>query len=239
MRIRIVQRSLLALLLVAAVLAGLRPFAAQAATQAIYEDALAAGWQNYSWATVNLTASTPAQAGTKSIAVTFGAWQGLYLGHAGISTAGYTNVRFFIHGGSVGGQKLQLYAIRSTDASGQHGPAVTIAAPAANAWREVLVPLSSLGAANSTVTGLVWQDASGGSQPALYIDTVGLASSESASGPVLASAGLRPNAAPNDGATKVVVSAQISDPQGLSDIASVTLDATALGRGSVAMRDDG
>ncbi|GAB4108714.1 MAG: hypothetical protein OHK0022_60600 [Roseiflexaceae bacterium] len=239
MRIRIIQRSLLVLLLVAAALAGLRPAGVLAASQAVYDDALTAGWQNFSWATVNMAADSPVQAGTKSIAVTFGAWQGLYLGHAGMSTTGYTNVRFFIHGGSAGGQKLQLYAIRSTDSSGQHGPAVAIAAPAANTWREVLVPLSSLGAANSTLTGLVWQDTSGGSQPVLYIDTISLASNESPNGPVVTNQGLKPNAAPNDGATKVVVTAQLSDPQGLSDIASVTLDASAVGRGSVTMRDDG
>ena len=54
-----------------------------AAPQIIYDDTLAAGWVDWSWASVNLAATTPVHAGTKSIGVTYtGGWQGLYLHHA-------------------------------------------------------------------------------------------------------------------------------------------------------------
>ena len=81
----------------------------RAAPQMIYDDALAAGWADYSWATVNLQATAPVHSGSHSIAVTYGAWQGLYLHHPGQSTIGFTYLRFFAHGGSAGGHRLRSH----------------------------------------------------------------------------------------------------------------------------------
>jgi hypothetical protein len=235
----VLHRLLPAILLGALALAALPGGRAQAATQSIYADALASSWNNYSWATVNLAATAPVHGGTKSIAVTYGAWQGLYLDHPGVATAGFTKLSFFIHGGSAGGQKLNVFVTRAGDASGAHGTAVAVPAPAANAWKEVQIPLSSLQAANTTITGITWQDSTGGAQPTLYIDDIALADDASPDGPVLSAGDVLPRAAPADGATAVTVRAHVTDPQGAADIASVTLDASALGRGTVALRDDG
>lgn len=210
-----------------------------AASQVIYTDALATGWDNYSWAAVNLQATTPVHTGSKSIAVTYSGWDGLYLHHPGISTAGFSALSFFIHGGSAGSQKLNVFAIRASDSANSHGPAIAVPAPPANTWAQVQIPLSSLGAANTTITGLTWQAATGSAQPALYIDDITLASNESPDGPVLANGTLFPRAARADGFTAVVVRAHVTDPQGAADIASVTVDATAFGRGTVALHDDG
>ncbi|MBE7550045.1 MAG: fibronectin type III domain-containing protein [Anaerolineales bacterium] len=213
--------------------------AAQAAPQVIYDNALAAGWVDWSWASINLGATNPVHAGTKSIAVTYtGGWQGLYLHHAGLSTLGFTRLRFFAHGGSVGGQQFLVYAERASD-SGSHGPEVQVAPLAANTWTEIQIPLANLGAANTDLTGLVWQDRSGGAQPTFYVDDIALISDESPDGPVLSSGQLLRSAAPADGFTGVVARVQVSDPQGLADIASVSLNASALGRGSVSLHDDG
>lgn len=213
--------------------------AALAAPQSIYDDALAASWDNYSWATVNLQAGTPVHGGTKSIAVTYGAWEGLYLHHPGVATAGFSKLSFFIHGGSAGGQKLNLFATRASDAANSHGPTVAVPPPAANGWSQVQIALSSLGADNTTITGLTWQDATGGAQPTLYIDDIALASDESPDAPALADAVLLPRAAHANGATAVVLRVKATDPQGAADIAAVTVDATALGRGTLALHDDG
>lgn len=212
---------------------------AMAAQQAIYTDDLAQSWNNWSWASVNLGATSPVHSGSRSIAVTYGAWQGLYLAYAGFSTGGFTRLRFWIHGGSAGGQRLQVYAIRASDPDGQHGPTVAVTPPAANTWREVSIPLADLGAANTAINGLVWQGATGGGQPVLYVDDIDLVDDSSPDGPALSQAVLGRFAAPADGATTVVVRAKVSDPQGASDIAGVTLDVGALGRGSLALRDDG
>jgi len=56
------------------------PAAARAQVdQTAYTDALVNGWQNWSWATVNLSNTTPVQSGTDSIAVSAGPYQALYL----------------------------------------------------------------------------------------------------------------------------------------------------------------
>jgi hypothetical protein len=212
---------------------------ALAAEQVIYADGLAPSWQNYSWANVNLAATSPVHGGSNSIAVTYGAWEGLYLGYPALSTQGYTRLRFWIHGGSAGSQQVNVYAQRATDPPDSHGPEIGIPAPAAGAWSEVTIALADLGAANTTLTGLVWQDAIGASQPTLYIDDIALIDDASPDGPVLSGGMPRPSSAPADGLTTLVVRAAVADPQGVGDITSVTLDAAPLGRGSVAMRDDG
>ena len=56
------------------------------AAQDIYTDALAPGWSNWSWATVDLQASAPVHSGSRSIAVTYGAWQALHLHYPELPT---------------------------------------------------------------------------------------------------------------------------------------------------------
>lgn len=215
------------------------PQAVQAAPQVIYADGLAAGWLDYSWATVNLSATSPVHSGSNSIAVTVGAWQGLYLAHPGASTLGFSQLRFFAHGGSAGGQQLQLYAIRAADSGGGHGPEISLPALTANTWTEIQIPLADLAATNTDLVGLVWQDRTGGSQPVFYLDDLALVSDESPDGPGLSIGRLARNAASADGSSGVVVQVQVTDPQGLADVAEVSLNATALGRGQVALADDG
>lgn len=209
------------------------------AVQEIYTDALAAGWSNWSWATVNLQATAPVHSGSRSIAVTCSAWQGLYLHYPELATAGFTHLRFFIHGGGAGGQQLHVYATYPVNGSDQNGPAVAVLPPAANTWSEVRIALADLGGANVALTGLIWQDTTGGAQPAFYVDDVALVADANPDGPTLSAGYLRPRAVPADGGTQTMVRVRVSDPQGLSDIASVTLDGSALGRGAIPLRDDG
>ncbi|MFN8459756.1 MAG: fibronectin type III domain-containing protein, partial [Anaerolineae bacterium] len=167
-------------------------------------------------------------------------WQGLYLHHAGQSTLGFTKLRFFAHGGSgAGGQQFLVYTVRASDSGGSHGPEVQVAPLAANTWTEIQIPLANLGAVNTDITGLVWQDRSGGAQATFYLDDMALISDESPDGPVLSNGQLLRSAAPADGLTGVVARVQVGDPQGLADVANVNLNASALGRGNIAMRDDG
>src|SRR4051812_7084779 len=71
--------------------------AATAAPNPVYDDALAANWENWSWGTtVNLAAAVPVQAGTRSIGAIFtDAWGGLYLHNSGVAIAGYTHLQFW------------------------------------------------------------------------------------------------------------------------------------------------
>jgi len=78
--------------------------------QVVYTDALGNGWQNWSWATVNLGNPTPVQAGSDSIAINAGAYQALYLHQTAFDSSLYTNLVFWINGGSSGGQLVQVQA---------------------------------------------------------------------------------------------------------------------------------
>ncbi len=90
----------------------------------IYADALATGWEDWSWATVNLSASAPTHSGSHSIGVTFAAWEGLYLHKAGVDTLGVTHLRFYIHGSGSGGQALNVFMNLEVNGSPQNGPAI-------------------------------------------------------------------------------------------------------------------
>ena len=139
--------------------------------QAIYTDALVNGWQNWSWATVNLSNSSPVQSGTASIAVSAGPWQALYLEHDDFDSSIYTDLVFWINGGSSGGQLLQVQA----ELGGAPQAPVALPALAANSWQQVTIPLASLGVQDKPNLDGFWiQDRSGTTQPQFYVDTISL-----------------------------------------------------------------
>jgi hypothetical protein len=139
--------------------------ASTAADMAIYGDALAAGWQDWSWDTTrDLNCTSPVHSGDTSIAVTYtAAWGGLYLHANALDISAYDTLQFWLHGGSAGGQHISV----SLDYSGS---AYDVTATAGT-WQKVEIPLSELGS-SSTVSDLVWQDGVGGAQPTFYIDDV-------------------------------------------------------------------
>ena len=79
--------------------------------QLIYTDSLVSGWQNWSWATVNLANTSPVHTGTQSVSVNADAWEAIYLHHDAFDTSGYTDLVFWIHGGATGGQLLQVQGL--------------------------------------------------------------------------------------------------------------------------------
>src|ERR1051325_10571628 len=142
------------------------PPAAAQTDQQIYTDALVNGWQNWSWATVNLSATSPVHSGTRSASVTADAWEAIYLHHDAFVSSGYNNLVFWIHGGSTGGQRLQVQA----ELSGAAQTAVPLAALPANTWQKITISLASLGVANKPNLDGFWiQDRSGSTKPAFYV----------------------------------------------------------------------
>ncbi len=135
----------------------------------IYADALAPGWQDWSWNTTRAAVASPRHGGASALAVTHTApWAGLYF-HAdpAISTAGFTHLRFWIHGGTTGGQRIAI----KLNNSDLHSFAVTATA---NAWVQVEAPLSTLGSP-AAISDIYWQDATGAAQPVYYLDDIALA----------------------------------------------------------------
>ncbi|MEI7985896.1 MAG: glycoside hydrolase family 44 protein [Armatimonadota bacterium] len=111
-------------------------------TSTVFTDSLQNSWQNWSWATVSLTNSSPVHSGSASVSVhEVNAFDGFYAHHASLDSSLYKTLSFWIHGGAGGGQMLQVYAT----ASGVGLVPFAIPTLSANSWTQVVIPLSSLG----------------------------------------------------------------------------------------------
>ena len=147
----------------------------------VYVDALAAGWQNWSWrGEVKLSATDYTHSGSYSIAYTATDAKGaLYLGcWNGVDTSTYTNLRFYINGGTTGDQSFDVLVSFANDTFGR--PVNIREYIKAADWQLVDLPLSALGAGETMITGIVLQDAAGRAQPTIYVDDVELYQKESA-----------------------------------------------------------
>ncbi|MGK9164973.1 glycoside hydrolase family 5 protein [Inquilinus limosus] len=138
----------------------------------IYDDALQAGWQDWSWSSgQSLSHSGTVHGGTRSISLVQGGWGGLYLHTAAISTTGYGAVTFWAHGGPAGGQQLQVHA---RDTAGNPLTSVALAPLPAGQWRQYSVELSALDAQDRQITGFVIQNATAAALPQYFVDDIGL-----------------------------------------------------------------
>jgi hypothetical protein len=148
------------------------PARAQASLQ-IYSDHLVNGFQDWGWnSSRNFAATNPVYSGSYSLAIAItNAWGGMSFAQpSGFNTAPYTNISFWINGGTTGGQRLQVYATTN------YSTVVLYLLPvlASNTWRHLIIPLAALQAARVTnCTGFLIQDATGGpSQPVFFMDDV-------------------------------------------------------------------
>ena len=136
----------------------------------VYADSLNNGWSAWGWASLDLNCAVPVRSG-RSIRVTPGPWQALYLHHADTDTRRWSALTFWIHGGAAGGQKISVRALRG----GAPQPAVLLPPPVAGQWRQVTIPLAALGVARvSDFDGLWVGDASGTGQATFYLDEMAL-----------------------------------------------------------------
>jgi hypothetical protein len=140
------------------------------ADQTVYDDTLQNSWVNYSWATVNLTNTSPVHGGSSSISVSSINYQALYVHHTAMDASLFTNITFWINGGS-GGQIVQVQAT----SNGVPQTAVVLAALPVNSWRQQTVSLASLGVATVTTFDGFWiQVQNSGLAPTFYVDDISL-----------------------------------------------------------------
>jgi hypothetical protein len=149
--------------------------------QTIYTDSLQNAWVPYGWATIDYANPSPTHGGTASISVkinsTPSSWEAIYIHHDAFDPTSYTNLTFWIHGGSAGGQQLRVQAITGSGPQ----PGVLLAPLTANAWQQITLPLTALGVANQPdVTGFWIIDALGAPQPVFYLDDITLVAAASA-----------------------------------------------------------
>ncbi len=140
----------------------------------VYQDALAAGWSDWSYgATVNFANGAPVHAGAASMAVTFtGAFGALSLRTSPpVDATAFGSIRFWAYGGA-GGTSLEAFT-QATD-GGAGSPVYSFTVPAGS-WTQVAVPLSALGNP-SAIARINLQDSTGTVQPTFYVDDVALVS---------------------------------------------------------------
>jgi alpha-N-arabinofuranosidase len=116
---------------------------------AIYSDGLQSGFQDWSWVNDrNLQNANPVHSGTYSLRATANAWEGISFYHATYSLVSYSNLSFWAHGGSTGGQRLQVYFSYPDNSN---GPMISLPAGLpTNTWQQYTISLSSLGVATAT-----------------------------------------------------------------------------------------
>ena len=137
----------------------------------VYTDNLVNGFQNWSWAAVNLANLNPApHSGAYCISVTDrGNYQALSLNRAAFNTSLYTSLRFWINGGA-GGQHVNVWGLLDGNKPTSYNlPALT------PGWQQVTVSLATLGVANQpNCTGFGIQGSIGTAQATFYVDDVEL-----------------------------------------------------------------
>jgi len=112
-------------------------------TVMIYDDALASGWDDWSWnATIDLAGTSPVKVGTHAVNATMGAWGAFSpaMSSGSIDTWGYGAVTFWAHGGTGADKVLRFFS------EGDGGPSADVDFTAvANSWTEINITLSELG----------------------------------------------------------------------------------------------
>jgi hypothetical protein len=142
------------------------------ADQIIYADALQNSWQDWSWSTTRNfnNTGTYVHSGAASISATITSAGGaLSLWHSAQDSSVYTNLTFWINGGAIGGQKLQIYA----EVTGTAEPAISLPTLAAGTWQQMSFSLSALGVANQpNFIRFSIQDRNGSTEPTFYVDDI-------------------------------------------------------------------
>ena len=135
-------------------------------------------WDDWSWdARRSFSVDYPVYDGDYSLSLrTTAGWGALYLQNVSgpFDTSEYTNIRFFVHGGSAGKQKYSLKLFNSDDMVGSVpvDDYVTKGSVAANEWRMVDIPLADIGAENTGLIKLYLQSDVDVMQPVMYIDRI-------------------------------------------------------------------
>src|SRR5882724_7470048 len=135
----------------------------------VYTDRLN-GFQDWGWGTRNFANTTPVYSGANSASFNGTAWNVACALHHAVDTSLYTTFSFWAHGGASGGQVLRVYVHEG----GADQPPTTLAVLPASAWKQFVLPLATLHAANTNVEQFTIQLTSNGTTNTFYLDEIQL-----------------------------------------------------------------
>jgi peptidoglycan/xylan/chitin deacetylase (PgdA/CDA1 family) len=143
---------------------------------ALYTDALASGFQDWSWAQRNLDQRGIVHSGTSAIAFEPDDYAGLFFHtDAGVDLSRYQSIELWVHGGTSGGQIARLLLHDGSQALGEIRLDGALGHPIRpGTWERIAVPLSALGVTSGTLRDFYIQGQSGGDQGTLYVDDIRL-----------------------------------------------------------------
>ena len=140
----------------------------------VYDDYLR-GFNDWSWATRNLTNEAPVHTGSSSISVLLNAYSAArFHNFTPLSIAGFGSLEFWMHGGPTGGQNAAVVLRNGATIVGQETitSALSGSVPA-NVWTKVVMPFSAMGvAAGATIDEVSFEDSTGINQPLAYLDDI-------------------------------------------------------------------
>jgi alpha-N-arabinofuranosidase len=147
-------------------------FAATSDDMLIYSDRFNNGWHDsWSWLTPRYATNNPVYAGTNSMALVpsaqFTVW--LLKPFTTMDATFYTNLTFWINGGTTGGQNISVKGELNGSSSGL--PSVSVTAPT-NSWKQVIISLAALGVNKTNLTGFLFGN--GTSTQPFFIDEMRL-----------------------------------------------------------------
>jgi hypothetical protein len=144
--------------------------ALQAADITVYEDALASGWNDWSWNTTSSVNTTRVKSGTSSLAVKYqSGWAGLsWQRSTPMSTAAYTALHFWVY--PTASTTLRVGLQTSDTVDPQQTYTLT---PTVNTWTEVNIPLTALGNP-AQIARINIQEGAGAKPATFYLDQVSL-----------------------------------------------------------------
>ncbi len=136
----------------------------------IITDGLNSVWNDVSVnSTVVLDSTEQFVVGEESAKVTFDGADSEFTLEAGHGyppdPAGFEALSFWMHGGTSGGQQMDLWLVNSNGV----GDSVVVPPPQANTWTQVVIPMSQFSVADD-IFWISFTNASGSAQPAFYID---------------------------------------------------------------------
>jgi hypothetical protein len=137
----------------------------------IYNDHLVNTFQDWSWGTHNFANTSTVHSGSDSISMTPNTWDGICFGSINFNMTLYSNLVFWVHGGTTGGQNLYVYLLYGT--SGR-GPSVNLAPLTPGIWQQIVIPISSLGGPSLTNVNHIIIQVNTGPTGTFYIDDVQL-----------------------------------------------------------------